>query len=241
MPDPLFLSIAIAATIVGGIVRGYAGFAGPMIMLPVLTILFGPVTAVVTILLVDMAGVVVLVPEALRRGSRRVSVPLILGTLTCMPFGSYLLLVADPAIMKNFIIIAVIGVATAMLFGWRYVKPLGPAALTGVGVLSGGFLSAAYIGAIAPLFLFAGPDSAQNSRANIILWSFFSGLVLVATLVFGGAVTEVELWRALTLMPFYFGAIYAGSRLVRGIDELLFRRTVLGILIAGSVVGVVFF
>ncbi|MDD9924506.1 MAG: hypothetical protein OXR03_01650 [Rhodospirillaceae bacterium] len=65
--------------------------------------------------------------------------------------------------------------------------------------------------------------------------------MLVATLVFGGAVTEVELWRALTLMPFYFGAIYAGSRLVRGIDELLFRRTVLGILIAGSVVGVVFF
>lgn len=221
--------------------RGYAGCAGPLIMLPVLTILFGPVTAVVTILLVDIAGVVMLVPDALRRGSRRVSLPLIMGTLACMPFGSYLLLVADPAIMKDIIIYAVIAAAAAMLFGWRYARPLGPVALTGVGVLSGGFLSAAYIGAIAPLFLYAGPDSAQASRANVILWSFFSGLFLVAALVYGGAVTEVELWRALILMPFYFAAIYGGSKLFLGIDELLFRRTVLSILIAGSVVGVVFF
>ncbi len=179
MPDLLSLSIAIAATVVGGIVRGYSGFAGPMIMLPVLTILFGPVTAVVTIMLVDLAGVVVLVPEAFREGSRRVSIPLILGTLACMPFGSYLLLAADPAIMKDLIIYAVIGTAVALLFGWRYRRPLGLAALLGVGVVSGGFLSAAYIGAIAPLFLYAGPDSARRSRANIILWSFFSGLVLV--------------------------------------------------------------
>jgi hypothetical protein len=241
MPDLLSLSIAIAATVVGGIVRGYSGFAGPMIMLPVLTILFGPVTAVVTIMLVDLAGVVVLVPEAFREGSRRVSIPLILGTLACMPFGSYLLLAADPAIMKDLIIYAVIGTAVALLFGWRYRRPLGLAALLGVGVVSGGFLSAAYIGAIAPLFLYAGPDSARRSRANIILWSFFSGLVLVSILIYGGAVTDVELWRALTMAPFYFGAIYAGSRLFQGIDEALFRRTVLVILILGSVVGVVFF
>ena len=241
MPDPLSISIAIAASIVGGVVRGYTGFAGPLIMLPVLTILFGPVTAVVTILLVDIAGIFILVPEAMRQGSRRVSVPLILGTLACMPFGSYLLLVADPAIMKNVIIGAVIAAAVAMLIGWRYTRPLGPIALTGVGVLSGGFFSAAYIGAIAPLFLYAGPDSAQASRANTILWGFFSGVVLIATLVYSGAVTEAELWRALTLMPFYFAAIYTGGRLVRGIDELLFRRTVLIILILGSVVGVVFF
>lgn len=241
MSDPLFLAIAIVAAVIGGVVRGYSGFAGPLIMLPVLTILFGPVTAVVTILLVDMAGVVMLLPAALREGTRRVSVPLIVGTLACMPFGSYLLLFADPAIMKDVIIFAVIGAALALLIGWRYERPLGTIPLLGVGVLSGGFLSAAYIGAIAPLFLYAGPDSARKSRANVILWSFFSGLVLVATLVIGGAVTEVELWRAVTLAPFYFGAIYAGSRLFQGIDETLFRRTVLIILILGSAVGVVFF
>ena len=241
MLDLFPLSIAIAATIIGGVVRGYSGFAGALIMLPVLTVLFGPVTTVVTVLLVDMTGICLLVPEALRRGSRRVTLPLILGTLIAMPFGSYLLLVADPAIMKNVIIYAVIGAATAMLFGWRYARPLGPLALTGVGVLSGGFLSAAYIGPIVALFLYAGPDSAKASRANAILWSFFSGLVLVATLVFSEAVTEVELWRSLILIPFYLGAIYVGSRLVHGIDELLFRRTVLGILILGSGVGVLFF
>ncbi|MBI08575.1 MAG: hypothetical protein CMM55_03545 [Rhodospirillaceae bacterium] len=241
MPDPISLSIALAAAIVGGVVRGYSGFAGALIMLPVLTILFGPVTGIVTVLLVDMAGICLLMPEALRRGSMRISLPLILGSLVAIPFGSYLLLIADPEIMKKVIIYAVIGAATAMLFGWRYVRPLGPLALAGVGLISGGFLSAAYVGAIVALVLYAGPDNAKASRANAILWSFFSGWVLVAILIFSGVVTETELWRVFILSPFYFGAIYAGSRLVRGIDEILFRRTVLGILIIGSVVGVVFF
>ncbi|NKB59669.1 MAG: TSUP family transporter [Alphaproteobacteria bacterium] len=241
MPDPISLSIAVAAAIVGGVVRGYAGFAGPMIMLPVMTILFGPVTAVVTILLVDLIGNVVLVPDSFHHVSRRVAIPLILGTAVSIPFGSYLLLVADPQIMKQAIIFAVIGISVVLLFGWRYERVLGTMPLFGVGALAGGFLSAAYIGAIVPIFLYAGPDAARKSRANIIIWAFVGAIMIVAALWYGGAVTSVELWRALLLAPFYLIAIFLGSRLFRGVDEALFRRTVLILLICGSVVGVVFF
>ena len=241
MPEPLTFAIAILAAVVGGFVRGYTGFAGPLIMLPVLTLLYGPVSMVVTILLVDLVGNLVLVPDAVRHATVRVSAPLILGTVVDVPFGSTLLLVADPDLMKHAIVVAVIGVSVALLFGWRYARELGPGALFGVGVMGGGFLSAAYIGAIVPLFLYAGPDSAGASRANTIVWAFVGALTIVAALAYGGGVTETELRRAGLLAPFYLGAIYAGSRLFRGVDETLFRRTVLILLIVGSGVGVVFF
>ncbi len=221
--------------------RGYAGFAGPMIMLPVMAILFGPVSAVVTIILIDLIGNVVLLPDSFRQITWRVARPLILGTAACVPFGSYLLLVADPQIMKQGIIVAVIGVSMLLLFGWRYRRTLGAAPLFCVGVLAGGFLSAAFIGAIVPIFLYAGPDSAAKSRANIIIWAFTGTLMTIAALIYGGAVSEEELWRALILAPFYLAAIFAGTRLFRGIDETLFRRTVLIFLICGSVAGIVFF
>ena len=241
MPELLPLAIAAAAATVGGFVRGYSGFAGPMIMLPVLTILFGPVSAVVTIMLVDLSGNVVLIPDAARYASWRISLPLIFGTAVAMPFGSYLLLAADPAIMKPAIIVAVIVVSLCLLAGWRYHRPLGAPSLFGVGVVSGGFLSAAYIGAIVPLVLYAGPDAAPNSRANIIVWVFVGAILIAGAMIYGGAITETELLRVAILAPFYIGSIYAGSRLFRFVDEALFRRTVLIILICGSIVGVVFF
>ncbi len=241
MVDPLSLSIAAAAAIVGGAVRGYAGFAGPMIMLPAMTILFGPVSAVTTVLLVDLVGNLVLVPSSARDVSWRVAIPLILGSVVCMPFGGYLLLVADPSIMKQAIIYAIIAISMVMLFGWRYQRALGRGALFGVGVISGGFLSAAYIGAIAPIFLYAGPEPASNSRANTIMWAFVSSAILCVGFVVGGVITETELLRAAILAPFYLAAIFAGSRLYLGIDETLFRRTVLLILIGGSIVGIAFF
>lgn len=241
MTDPLSLSIAIVAAIVGGAVRGYAGFAGPMIMLPAMTILFGPVSAVTTIILVDLVGNLVLVPSSVRDVSWRVATPLILGSVLCMPFGGYLLLVMDPDIMKPAIIYAIIGISFVMLFGWRYRRALSRGALFGVGVVSGGFLSASYIGAIAPIFLYAGPEPAVNSRANTIMWAFISSAILCVGFVVSGAITQTELIRAAIMAPFYLAAIFGGSRLYLGIDETLFRRTVLIILIAGSIVGIAFF
>lgn len=241
MFDPFSLSIAIVATVIGGFVRGYSGFAGPMVMSPVMTILFGPVSAVVTILLVDLSGNLLLVPTSFRQASRRVSVPLILGTLVAMPFGSYLLLAADPAIMKKAIIVAVIGVSALLLFGWRYERSLSTRSLFGVGVVSGGFLSAAYIGAIVPIFLYAGPDPAGRSRANIIIWVFVGALAIAAMFAWRGAIGATELWRVLVLAPFYLAAIFAGGRVYHGIDEALFRRTVLIILICGSIAGILLF
>ena len=58
---------AIAIVTVAGLVRGITGFGGAMLMTPVLSILFGPVPAVVTALLLETAAALVMFPDALPR------------------------------------------------------------------------------------------------------------------------------------------------------------------------------
>ena len=129
-------------------------------------------------------------PEATRRVAWRVVAPLIAGTIVTVPLGSYVLLVVDSTIMKQAIIAAVVAISVVMLFGWRYRRVLNAFQLTGVGALSGALLSSAFIGAVVPIFLYAGPDAAARSRANVIIWAFVSGLLVTATLSYGGAITK---------------------------------------------------
>lgn len=240
MFDPLSLLLAAVATCVGGVVRGLTGFGGPLIMVPVMTLLFGPVAGVVTVLLVDLTCNLTLVPEAARQVAWRVAAPLIAGTIVTIPLGSYVLLAVDPTIMKQAIIAAVVASSVVMLFGWRYRRVLNAFQLTGIGALSGALLSSAYIGAIVPIVLYAGPDAAARSRANIIMWVFVAAILLAAALSYGGGITRAELWRAATLAPIYLVSTFFGSRLFRRIDETLFRRTVLIVLICLSIGGLVF-
>ncbi len=240
MFDPPSLFLAAVATCVGGGVRGFTGFAGPMIMLPVMILLFGPVAGVVTVLLVDLTCNLTLVPEATRHVAWRVAAPLIAGTIVTIPLGSYVLLAVDSTIMTQAIIAAVVAISVVMLFGWRYRRVLNAFQLTGIGALSGALLSSAYIGAIVPIVLYAGPEAAARSRANVIIWAFVGAILVAATLSYGGAITQAELWRAAILAPIYLVSTFCGSRIFRGIDETLFRRTVLIILICASIGGLVF-
>ena len=61
------ISDLAAVGIVGlaGLVRGTTGFGGAMVMSPVLSILLGPVPAVVIALLLETAGALVMFPDAL--------------------------------------------------------------------------------------------------------------------------------------------------------------------------------
>ena len=75
MFEPPSLFLAAVVTCVGGAVRGFTEFAGPMMLLPVMTLLFGPVAGVVTVLLVNLKRNLILVPEATRAELWRAAIP----------------------------------------------------------------------------------------------------------------------------------------------------------------------
>src|SRR5437588_7335501 len=131
------LAVLVPVSVIGGFLRGFAGFGGPLFMLPILNAFFLPASSIAIMMWVDIFANVHLLPDARRDTSSTVVVPLLVGTLIGMPLGAYVLLLTDPIFMKRTISATILAAALILLTGWRYPRPLGPRMLGGVGMLSG--------------------------------------------------------------------------------------------------------
>ncbi len=240
MIDLFLVALAVVLAFGGGAIRGFLGFAAGLFMLPFMTLMYGPVSAVITVALVDLPGNLKLIPEVRGQVSWRVVGALVGGTVVGAPFGTYALIAVDPAIMRQVIIGAVIVSCGIMLSGWRYRRALNIVQYAGLGFFGGIILGATYIGILIPIFLMAGPGSAASSRAYTIIWVLPATLLLVGMLAVVGVVNEVEMWRFLVLGPLFLAGTVYGSRIFKGISETLFRRMMLFFLIATSAAGLVF-
>jgi len=231
--------ILSTAILVAGLVRGITGFAGPLIMVPVLGFFTDTVSAVATSTIVDLSSNMSLFPEALRKASHSTVLGLIGGALLTIPFGGYALLAFDAQTI-NRTMYAVVGLASLVLLsGWRYGKPLLPRHFFVVGAGSGAILGATSFGIVVLPFLFGGADSASRGRANFILWAFFCAAVGFTIVLIGGRIGPPELLRAAVLIPIYLAGTFIGNRYAGRIDDALLRRIVLVIMLAISIAGVI--
>ena len=190
--DLIFLASVI---FVAGLVRGITGFAGPLIMVPVLGFFTGTVSAIATSTLVDLSSNVSLLRDAWQAASRTTVLSLVGGALLTIPLGAYALLALDAASI-NRAMYAVVGVfSIVLLFGWRYHGSLSARHFFGVGVASGVVLGATSFGVTVMPFLFAGADSAARGRANFVLWALFCALIRAALSDAGETRTSANVWR----------------------------------------------
>src|SRR3974390_110650 len=87
---------AIATVTVAGFFRGVTGFGGAMMMTPMLSLLIGPVPAVVTALLLETAAALVMFPDALPKVNWRTLSYLTLPAILTVPLGGYFFLAIYP-------------------------------------------------------------------------------------------------------------------------------------------------
>jgi uncharacterized membrane protein YfcA len=237
----LYTDVAILGPVVfvAGLVRGTTGFAGPLIMVPVLGFFYSPASAVAISTLVDLSSNVSLLGDALRQASRITVASLICGALITIPFGGYALLAFDATVIARTMYAVVGFFSLVLLSGWRYKKVLSPKQYFGVGAASGVILGATSFGVAVLPFLYSGTDTAARGRANFILWALFCALIGFAIVAVGGRVGAPELWRALVLIPIYVAGTYLGNRVAKRIDDALLRRIVLVVLLATAVAGLI--
>jgi uncharacterized protein len=233
------LAVLVPVSMIGGFLRGFAGFGGPLFMLPILNAFFPPASSIGIMMWVDIFANVHLLPHARRHSSSRVVVPLTIGTLIGMPLGASVLLAADPAVMKRTIAAAILAAALILLSGWRYPGRIGKPTLAGVGVLSGSVMGASAIAVVTPLFLSASSDTAAQNRANFIVWVFFATVLLLAILMWNGKLDSGDLGTIAVLTPAYLLGTVLGSHMQGRAKDLTVRRTVLVLVIAVAAVSLV--
>ncbi len=240
MIDPdLFYWVLVPIAVIGGFLRGFAGFGGPLFMLPVMSLFLAPPVAIGVMMWTDMFANVHLIPNARADSSRAVVVPLLAGTVVAMPVGVHLLMSVEPALMKKILCGSILLMALVLLTGWRFRRDLGAPGHAAIGAASGFVMGATSIAAVTSLFLGAGHRSASQNRANFIVWVFPSTVMLIAILTWRGALEAADAVPIAVLTPIYLAGAMLGTRVHRGAADRTIRHTVLALVIATATAGLV--
>ena len=227
---------AVAIAAVAGVVRGITGFGGAMVMSPPLALLLGPQLAVPVVLLLEGVAAAPMVVETRRLVRWRVIGPIAAASFLTVPLGGYVLLTAEPQLLRRAIAAIVIVFALLMLRGWRYSGPQRTATGVGLGAVAGAMLGATSVGGPPViLYLLAGPDRIEITRANLTLFVVLSSAAGLAMLWSNDILDATAAWTGLLLAPGYYGGLIAGSRLFLRFNDTRFRQFTLLLMVAVSI------
>lgn len=228
---------AILATAIAGLMRGYAGFGTAIILAPIYSVLWGPLAGVPVMLLMELLVSLQLLPRAFRDADHRVIIPIGGAAALATPLGAYVLLAADPELLRRAIGGLVLVFGFLMLSGWRYtgVRPFGlnVAVGTAAGLLKG---ATGMSGPPVILYLLAGPEEAKRHRANLILFFGLIAVVSVVVPLFAGLIDGPVLLRFLIMLPVLMVFVRVGAALFGVVPVRFYKPFALALLTtAGSI------
>lgn len=227
--------MALAIVCAGGIVRGFTGFGSGLVMVPLLTLLWGPVEALTTTVGIGIFATFQLVPRAMRLANWRDIGPIMGATVACTPLGTALLVSLDPLVVKKIIAALVLAMTLVTLSGWSYRGPrgIGPGMVAGAlgGLING---VAGVGGPPTVLYILSLKESAQVHRANIVMVLAITTVMVLGALWTAGAITHRVLVHVAVFAVPSILSVWLGAWLFTKLPGHLFRLIVLWFLIAIS-------
>ena len=234
----LQLGLLLATALVAGLARGFSGFGGALIFVPVASAVIGPRSAAPLLLIVDAVAALGLIPDAWRRAGKTEVGTMSLGAMVGVPFGTYVLARSDVSTLRWGIVIVVASLLALLISGWRYHGRPSAALTAGVGCLAGFCSGAAQIGGPPVVAYWLGGASPSGIvRANVVLYFAASTVLTAASYVAGNLITPPIIALAMASAPVYGIGLLAGSRVFGRAGEATFRRICYGLIACAAVVG----
>ena len=109
-------AVALCAVVVSGVLRGYSGFGAALIIIPIFSNLYSPLTALSFHILVEMPTLLVLLPTALKTYDKKLVNFSLLSLVLAVPLGFSFISLIDAVFLRLFI--GVIVVVSVFLI-WR--------------------------------------------------------------------------------------------------------------------------
>jgi uncharacterized membrane protein YfcA len=234
--DPTVAAWAVAIATLAGLVHGYSGFGGALLMVPLLSLLLRPVDAVVVTTVAAVIGQLPVTRQAIRQASWTDCAPFLIGIVPGMSVGILLLVDSDVGLLRRFVGMSTLAAAITIAVGWAYRGPRGSAISGAFGALCG-FLAGAtgQGGPVAVTYFMAAPLEPRKQRGSIV--AVVTGMVMVTFVaqVLSGAVTTRTLLLGLVMGFPLLAAVYAGSRLFERLPKQNYRRATLLLLFLAGV------
>jgi len=233
------LAVLFAATLLGGLVRGFTGFGFAMVFMPLASIVLGPVVALGLIFCIDLPFALPLAARSAKQAEWREVLPLLVAATVTLPLGIWLLIWLDRQTMRWLLAALVMAAVALMASGWRYHGRPGVPLSLGVGALSGLCNGMASIGGmpLAVFWLGAQRNDRHKTRANLQSFFGLSTVVSGAILWLNGILTAASALMALPLMLIYGAGMWAGTHGFRLASEVAFRRVAYLVIFASALVS----
>lgn len=215
---------AFLTALVAGVTRGFSGFGGALIFVPLVSAAFGPKIAAPTLLVIDTVLTLPFLIRALRACIWRQVAPLAVGAVVAVPAGVWVLEHADPMVLRWALALLSLGLLALLMSGWRHSGRHGLPTTLGVGAIAGFCGGAAQMSgpAVVAYWLGSGQPSALV-RAN--LFGFFALVTLASGTAYAAhGMLNAEVGRlSLLLGPAYALGLYAGARSFHGASDRAYR------------------
>ena len=223
---------AVGIGLLGGLMHGYTGWGGAMVMMPLMSVLYGPVYALAIILMGGIMVSVQLFPWAIRRVDWREMTPMFIAIAVSIPGGTYLLFLLDPTLVIRIIGFLIIGAALVQLIGWSYAGPRGVVPATVAGVMCGTINGFAGLGG-PPLVLYvlSKPDPPDQQKANILIAVAIVCVGAFVAVAVGGGVTGPVAARGVIVAPAQMAGAWLGASLFSILPGDFFKKFSLVMLI----------
>jgi hypothetical protein len=235
--SPTLLALA-AVCAVAGIVRGFTGFGAALVMAPAFSLIIGVRQSLALITLLNLITVLQLLVPALRITRWRIVGPMALAASASLPLGTWLLLAAEPEMIRHAVSALVSAFAMMMLSDFRPAWRAGTASAGAVGAASGVLTGLAGVGGPpAVLYLLSAPGGAAQARADFVTYFALTQLSAAIPLTLASMLTGSVVKEALFLTPVYLVATAIGSRMFRFASDDIFRRLATYFLLAVGLIG----
>ena len=213
LADRRFIA-ALAIATISGVVRGFSGFGSALIYMPLISAVYDPRIAAVTLLLVDFTCSSPFAIAEVRRCTWREVIPISIAMAVTVPLGTYLLVVLDPIVLRWAIAVVVFSLVIVLMSGWRYRGPSTLPITTGVGFIAGIGAGAAQVaGPPVILYWLSRGNNAATLRAN---------RPIALAMLFG---------------PTYVAGVAIGSRSFRSASDRLYRNVAYAICLLAALLS----
>jgi uncharacterized membrane protein YfcA len=231
-------AVAAAIALVSGAARGFSGFGSAMIYIPLVAAVYEPRIAAATMVLIDLVCAFPLAVRAVPHCNWREVVPISIAAAVAVPIGTWVLLVADPVVLRWIIAGVVIVLLGVLVSGWRYHGRPHLSATIGVGFLSGLGSGAVQIaGPPVILYWLGGAGKAAFVRANLMVYFTFIDVIgCIAYFREGLFTRQVAVLSLLFALPFIV-AMVAGARWFGVASERSFRRVAYVIIAVSALIS----
>ncbi len=223
--------MAVLVVAGAGLVRGYGGFGGGLVAIPLLTLIYGPIEAYAMTALIGVLGYVQLAPRAARIADWTELAPTLIAATIATPIGVAALVVTDPEVIRRLIGVFVLLGAVLLATGWAYRGRRGALAGGITGALCGGISGVAGVGG-PPLVIYflSAPASADVQRASILIVTGYVSLLMLASLAIGAGIDLDVVWRTALLFPVSLLGTWLGARSFAVAPQAIYRRVATGLL-----------